>query len=260
MAKLVNMKKPMIRQFGQFWLALSFLTRIPVPKRLNFEGLTLAQAAWAFPLVGGLAGVITAGVYVAMISLGIMHGIAAWIAFAAQLLLTGGLHEDGLADMADGLAHGRDREAKLAIMRDSRIGVYGVLALMIVVTLRTKSMAQFGGNAWWFFIAAAAGSRACMVVLMYCLPHARKEGLAASAGKPGAYTTLMALLLGTAPLLMLGAWQLSAACLCAAIITCFIIARIAIRHFGGITGDVLGAAQQITEVMMLVILSSQRLI
>ena len=238
----------------QFWLALSFLTRIPVPKFVHLEGAQFAESAWAFPLVGGLVGGVTTSVYLSMAWLGMVHGIAAWVAIAVEFLLTGGLHEDGLADTADGLACGRNREEKLSIMRDSRVGTYGVLALMVVLTLRTKCMAQFGYDAWWYFISLSACSRACMVALMYSLPNARADGLAANAGKPGKYVTLIAILLGVAPFLMIGLWRPMAACLIVAIATYFIMSFIIKKHFGGITGDVLGAMQQISETAMYVIL------
>src|SRR5256885_2159102 len=101
----------------QFFLSLGFFMRIPVPVR---GGATLADSAWAFPLAGATVGAFAASAYLLLLSLGLAHGIAAWLALAFQIVLTGALHEDGLADTADALVHGRSREQKLAIMRDSR--------------------------------------------------------------------------------------------------------------------------------------------
>jgi len=242
----------------QFLLALSFLTRLPIPKRMNFNEISLARAAWAFPLVGIIVGLLGSCAYMLALHYEVKRALAAWLAIGACLLITGGLHEDGLADTADGLAHGRDREQKLAIMRDSRIGSYGVIALIIMLSLRANAIASFsnGFDAFVTCAAAAALSRASIVFLMVATPYARQDGLAAMAGKPTMNAALCALWISVIPLLFLIKLNIVLPCLLALVITCGIIKHLASRHFGGITGDVLGATQQVTEVVMLIILSS----
>ena len=248
-----------------FWLALSFLSRIPLPKRLaerqNWE-TPLAQAAWAFPIVGIILGALAAGVYILAITLGISATIASWVAVSFYLLLTGGLHEDGLADMADGLAHGRTQDEKLAIMKDSRIGSYGVIALIIILCLRANALAIFSASYETLLViaGAAALSRAGMVFSMYYFPSARTEGLAAQAGKPTRNHMLLAVAIGSVPLAILLQPQYTILCFCVAALSSLFVGRLAVKHFGGITGDVLGATQQITEVILLVILGSSLLI
>lgn len=235
--------------------AFGFFTRLPVPQG---SGVPLARASWAFAPVGAVVGLLAAIVYLAALYLGATHSIAAWLAVGALVLLDGGLHEDGLADTADALAHGRDREQKLAIMRDSRIGTYGVLALVITLALRAHSIASLG-NGWVtlaIFMAAGAASRVSLAVLMHLLPNAREDGLANLAGKPTRQETWIAAGLGALALLITGNLPVAFICLLALILLGFCIARTAQKHFGGITGDVLGAAQQLFEVTLLVILAA----
>jgi adenosylcobinamide-GDP ribazoletransferase len=238
----------------EFLLALTFLTRISVAKTRDFSGLTLAGSVWAFPVIGILTGGIAALGYAVAVTLGLTHSIAAWIAIAGLLLLTGGLHEDGLADMADGMAHGRDREQKLAIMRDSRIGSYGVLALIAVLAIRANAMAAFDANATMVcaFVAAAAASRALMVIAMHTLPPARMDGLAAHAGKPTLRRTAIAACIAITLLITAHALLSGLAVLAASYV---VIRHIALTRLGGITGDVLGALQQVSEAALLAVFS-----
>ncbi len=239
-----------------FLLALSFFTRTPLGKTRDFGDRTLAQVAWAFPLVGALIGALMAGVYLLLLYFGVAHNPSAWLTIGFSVLLTGGLHEDGLADMADGLAMGRDRQQKLAIMRDSRIGSYGALALVIMLAVRANAMASFGYETYtiWVFIGVSAASRTCLVVMMHLLPPARTDGLFANAGKPSCTHTLIAititalLLVGTVHSIILSVLALAA--------LFAIIARISRIHFGGLTGDILGALQQLSEVLLLVLFSA----
>lgn len=242
----------------QFLLALSFLTRLPVPKSMDLGRMTLSRAAWAFPLVGIIIGLLSGGIYLLALECEAKRIVSAWLAVCFGLLLTGGLHEDGLADTADGLAHGRNREQKLAIMRDSRIGTYGVIALIASLSLRANAIASFSTalETLVAFAAASALSRAAMVFLMYAVSAARTDGLAAMAGKPSTNATLAALWLCLIPLILFIKLTLLLLSLMTVVIACLVSKRVAIKHFGGITGDVLGATQQITEVALLIILSS----
>ncbi len=238
----------------KFLLALSFFTRIPIGKR-DFGSLTLAQAAAYFPVIGALIGLLDGVFYLLMFAIGLPTIISAWLTIGFHLLLTGGLHEDGLADTADGLAAGRDREQKLSIMRDSRIGSYGVLALITVISLRANLIAGFTGNfaTIMIFIATAACSRSFLAIFMQNVPYARDYGLAARAGKPATEQVIIAISIAICSLLLTGKIIATITAIFSLAIIYVAIKQIANKNFGGITGDVLGAAQQISEVALLLI-------
>ncbi|MDZ7905514.1 MAG: adenosylcobinamide-GDP ribazoletransferase [Cypionkella sp.] len=129
-------------------LALMLLTRLPAGHLAQAgDPPPLARAVWAYPIVGALVGAMGAGVLVGAATLGLAPSIAATLALAVCILATGGLHEDGLADVADGFGGGQDRARKLEIMRDSRIGSYGTLALILSLALRVQILAAFAGTA-----------------------------------------------------------------------------------------------------------------
>src|SRR5580698_7248685 len=123
--------------------AILFSTRVPLPRATPVAGSAIAQAAWAFPVAGILVGVIGALVYALAHRLGLPAWPTAALSIVATLLATGCLHEDGLADTADGFGGGATREQKLDIMRDSRIGTYGVCALIVALLLRVGVLASF---------------------------------------------------------------------------------------------------------------------
>ena len=119
-----------------------------------------------------------AGVYITVNSLGLPAGLAAILALAAGMMMTGGLHEDGLADCADGFGGGQTRDQKLEIMKDSRVGSYGVLALILVIAARIMALAALPATAQSLIlvISLAMVSRLMMVVYLNWLPSARAEG------------------------------------------------------------------------------------
>ena len=157
-----------------FAIAAAFLTRLPIGTPADAAG-RLAASSWAFPLVGAGVGAIAALVFLVAELLGLGAGAAALLAVLAALCVTGALHEDGLADTADGLFGGNDRPRRLAIMRDSRLGAYGVLALVLSVTLRAAALAQ-SGEAFYAglaLVAAHAASRGVLPAAMRVLAPAR---------------------------------------------------------------------------------------
>src|SRR5579875_2043895 len=169
----------------EFLAACRFLTRLPLGgARGEAVPPILADTVWAFPLVGLVVGLIGGIAYAIASALALPALAAALIAIAATVLVTGGLHEDGLADTADGFGGGATREDKLAIMRDSRTGAYGVLALIFSLGLRTVAVADIAAR-WHVLaalVAAHALSRGVMPVAMRWLDPAREDGLGASAG------------------------------------------------------------------------------
>lgn len=231
-------------------LAFAFLTRLPVGTPADWGPAALARAAWAFPLVGVVVGLIAAAAFAAATWSGLTLNLAAVAAVAASIWTTRALHEDGLADIADGFGGGHDRERKLAIMRDSRVGSFAVLALGISLLARVGAITALDHAAYVVpaLVGAGAASRAAMVALMYAMAPARPDGLGRQAGRPSAATLVLALLIAAAAAelglgLRSGLYGLVGAAIGAAA-----IAWLARRHIGGQTGDVLGAAQQAAEI------------
>ncbi len=237
-------------------IALQFLTRLPVPIQTDWRPGRLARAAWAFPLAGLVAGSLGAGVFWLTVLAGLGPTIAAILTVAAGLLITGALHEDGLVDVADGLGGGHSRARKLEIMRDSRIGTYGAAALVLVLVLKTALLARIGAPATVFLALAAAGalSRSAVVVVMTLLPQARTDGRSAEAGRPARSVCALAVVLGAVPLALLGTPGLGA--LAAAGIVLLLWGVLAQRQVGGQTGDILGGAQVVTDLTVLLVLAA----
>jgi adenosylcobinamide-GDP ribazoletransferase len=237
--------------------SFGFLTRLPMPGGL--PSVPLAEAMRAFPLAGAVIGAVSGLVLAGLALTGLPGLAAAGLALAAQALLTGGLHEDGLADTADGFGGGRDRENKLAIMRDSHIGTYGVLALTLGLLVKAAALGELAKASSIAVIAllAASGafSRAVMVWLMATTPPARSDGLARGVGQPSDFTARTALVAGgliavvlvlatrglVSTLVILGAGALAAG----------LFRFLAMRQIGGHTGDTCGALQFLAETAMI---------
>lgn len=245
-----------LRLLADLRLCFGTLTRIPMHGPGNGEATTLARAAWAFPLIGLVVGAIGAVVYAIASAIGFPAWIAAPLAIAAAVLATGGMHEDGLADVADGFGGGRDRESKLAIMRDSRTGAFGVLALLLATALRIGALVAIARPAAVAVALVIAGalSRAAIVWAMLLGRSARDDGLGVAAGRADPVTaggaTAMALL---AAILIVGP---TAAILAAAATfgAGLAVLGLAVRQIRGTTGDVYGAVQQIAEIAALMVL------
>jgi adenosylcobinamide-GDP ribazoletransferase len=240
--------------------AIFFLTRIPLKIEDGSRLPPLSQAARAFGLAGALAGLIAGVAGAVAFHLGLGSFVAASVALAAGILATGALHEDGLADMADGFWGGHTIQRKLAIMRDSRIGSYGVLALGLALLIRAGLLAailQHGGAISLILLMAGAGaiSRALMVPLMAHLPAARPDGLSASAGVPEKPVVQQALALGGGLALVLfwaGAGLFAGLlALILAAAAAYGVSRLALAHIGGQTGDVCGALSVLSEMAAL---------
>lgn len=230
--------------------ALGLLTRLPVPVDGAKATARGAAAAWAYPLVGMLLGGVQALVLALLLSLGLPAAISAALVLALVVVLTGALHEDGLADSADGLWGGWDKARRLAIMKDSQIGSYGVIALVLGLGLRwlgLVALAQAGDFALVLVVIAAL-SRAAMVAVMAALPHARDTGLSHAVGRPAPRVAVVALALAIALAMITG----NLALVIVAGLVATLCAMIARAKIGGQTGDILGAVQQVTEIAMLV--------
>ena len=237
---------------ARFWLALQFLTRLPVrtegiyaPERLRFTPAF-------YPAVGAVVGLITGGLAWGFGAI-FPPVVAVLLSTLGGILVTGALHEDGLADLCDGLGGGRTRERALAIMRDSRLGTDGVLALVLALGSKVSALAAL--PLWALplvLVAGHAASRAAMLAVMASADYARAEGAAAAVagGISGAALRLAALTTALALLPMLVFLPLLA--LVGGILG-LIFALAAIRQrflarLGGYTGDCLGATQQVSEI------------
>lgn len=246
------------------FVALVFLTRFRVSIRL--PELPLARTVWAWPLIGLFVGFLIGLSLIIARAIGLPPLPATIIAVAIGVLATGALHEDGLADIADGFGGGRDRAAKLSIMRDSRVGAYGVLVLIIAILLRTAALASFLPRVDYVFLlivpmAAHAGGRAAMAVALRLLPPAREDGLGAVTGRPSWIQAIIAAILGGLPLLAIGPAKFSVslgtgAVLAAAVVAAIAVGWLARRQIGGQTGDVLGAICIATEIAALLAASA----
>jgi len=235
-------------------LAFGFLTRLRLPVS-QASAEQFARSARTYPLVGAWVGLIGAAVLAGTAWLGLPPAACALFAVAAMVLLTGGLHEDGLADVADGFGGGSSAKQRLEIMRDSRIGAYGVLALILAVGVKAALLVGFGSlrEAVLALIAAAALSRAVMPFLMAWLGPARHDGLGHSAGAPWVIDVLASLALGTGVAMLCLPWGVALAALLAAVVVALVIGFMAVKRIGGKTGDVLGATQQVAEVAVLAV-------
>lgn len=242
-----------IRLFRDIQVCLGFYTRLPVKAVVVPR---FADAQWAAPVAGLSIGALCGIVLWLTTVVGLPAGIAAALTLAFGALLTGALHEDGLADVADGFGGGHTAEDKLSIMKDSRLGSYGGLALVLSVLARWSALVTLAAVdplvCLIALIAAHGASRAAIPMFMVRLPSARRGGLADGVGRMELRTAGIALAIGFAVLLPGG---LMFACVAALTIAGLFVSleRLALRQVGGQTGDVLGALQQGCEIAVLAV-------
>lgn len=232
--------------------AFGLLTRIPIPNDSRLAMKRGAAVVWAFPLVGALIGAIAGTTHTIATLVGLPHALAAGLAICVLVMLTGALHEDGLADTADGFFGGWTKEVRLEIMKDSRIGAFGVLALIMTMGLRfggavSLPSLEFG----WALVSAAMISRAAMAALWAALPAVRRGGLTAVTGRP----TRAAVVIGAVIAIALSLCILPAKAVLVAtffgVLAVSIVGIVAFNKIGGQTGDILGAAQVCAELAIL---------
>jgi adenosylcobinamide-GDP ribazoletransferase len=238
--------------------AVSLCTRLPVaPAKPLAEG-ELARASWAFPVAGLLIGLVAAAVYGLADRLHIPSQAGSALALATTVFFTGAMHEDGLADTADGFGGGKTREKKLEIMRDSRIGTYGACALGLSLLLRWSALSALGNvrSVALALIVAHVAARAIVPVFMNLVPPARSEGLSSRAGQPPPVSVVIALALGIIALAFAfgaGAMSIGVVLLIA---IALLIGLLSVNQIGGQTGDVLGALEQTAETTLLLMAAS----
>lgn len=237
--------------------ALMLLTRLPVWTVRDEAAPDLSRSVWAYPLIGALVGAIGAAGFYCGSMFGLPSILSAGSAVGLTILVTGALHEDGLADTADGLGGGATPEQKLEIMRDSRIGTFGALAIVLSLLLRIHALAGFTSIATGAAVMVTLHclSRGAIVALLATLEPARREGMGAVAGHPSRPVVVLGILLAVAPLLVWPLWM-AARMLAATAFGALLVGRLARRHVGGYTGDVLGAAQQVSECSAWIVLAT----
>jgi adenosylcobinamide-GDP ribazoletransferase len=232
--------------------AIQFLTRVPV--RRDTAADTAVVVVW-FPVVGGLVGAAVGGT-----AAGLDHAdpaaVAAAVAVLVGVLITGALHEDGLADMADAIAGGSTRERRFEILKDPRHGSYGVAALCGSIVLRVVAVASLGpAAAFGGLVAAHALARGAAVATMGAVPVARPDGLGAEyARSVGAGRALVANVIAIGIGALATGWWVGPLAAGAAVAAAA-VAWLAWRALGGITGDVLGAIEQVAECVVLVVVT-----
>lgn len=245
--------------------SVGFLSRLPVHARF-FEGHdgTISRAVRAFPLAGVVISLPAACILWALLALDAEPFLAAIVSLGALTITAGALHEDGLADAADGLGGGLDKNHALDIMKDSRIGSYGVVALILSFGIRAGALMQMGEDltplgAALCLAATAAASRGLMVWHWSVLPPARTNGTAAGAGRPQheARNTAIGLAALLSFVLLLPVYRPGSVlfALAFAVLAAFAFTRFVDKKLGGHTGDTIGATQQITAMAMFVALA-----
>ncbi|WP_279479244.1 adenosylcobinamide-GDP ribazoletransferase [Aureimonas sp. SK2] len=250
----------MIRLLYPALRAGAFLTRLPaVPAAFAGPPVPLGRDAPAFPVVGLLVAAPSALLLYGVLQTGLSPLAASALAVLLLVALTGALHEDGLGDTADGLFGHADRSRALAIMKDSRVGTYGALALVGALLLRIALLADIAAGsalaAALALPAAGAASRGAMALLWAALPSADPGGLADRVGRPSPRAGRLAVLIGillalvsTLPVFGTGAVLLPPFL---AAVAWLLLSGVLRRRLGGQTGDTLGACQQVTELAWL---------
>lgn len=246
--------------------SVAFLSRLPVPSQFFKGGDTveMRHTARAFPAAGLLIALPAAFLVMVFAAFDASPQLTGWLAIALTALITGALHEDGLADMADGFGSGKDKARMLDIMKDSRIGSYGTIAMILSFALRATALASLietlpAKTAAACLVAAIVFSRAVMVWHWQALSAAKTSGIAAGAGQPGTSERNIALAIGLAIFILFTLHALpilSVACvLAAAFLASLLFGRLCAGKIGGHTGDTIGACQQITEIVILIALA-----
>jgi adenosylcobinamide-GDP ribazoletransferase len=232
-----------------FFAALQFLTIFRLPSRLAPNGEALLRAPLFFPVVGLLIGALVAAIDWGM---GFIFPALIRSVFSVILLiaLSGALHADGLADTADGLLSSRPRERMLEIMRDSRVGPMGVVALVSVICLKIAALASVDQSVrFWVLVLMPVAGRSALLIVMAVLPYARPEGLA------GAFqlrSPVFFILWAMGLLLLVGCIAGGIEGASAAVASCVFVLLFTVylrRKIGGYTGDTLGAACELTELI-----------
>lgn len=239
--------------------AFTLLTRLPVARfTTSGQPPDLARCVWAFPIVGLAVNGTGALIYWLARKIGIPPLLAAVWTLAATTILSGGFHDDGLADTADGFGGGTTPARKLDIMRDSRIGTYGALALLLSALVRVTAIAALSRPAIVTTAMILAGmlGRSAMLLPLLVLKPARDNGMGASMGQPRATSASLGLGVAILASFLSLPTSLATAAAVFGFGSALLLARLASRQIGGYTGDVLGACEIATECVVLTVIAA----
>lgn len=242
---------------ADLYCGLSFFTRVPVQwlYRPNFP-FSFGRAVWIWPWIGFIIGLIISAIFNAACQFFPSAWIIGFLTLGMQFLLTGGLHEDGLADMADGFGGGKDKEHKLEIMRDNRLGSYGVLTLIVILGLQVSALsflARYNTTyAVMILVITAILSRVSMIIPICCSQPARSDGLATSLINISRPSILIALLSTLILVFTLTSWTTAIIYMILSGIISAGITLYSQKHIQGYTGDVLGAIQTLVSTAILI--------
>lgn len=246
---------------NSFLIGLQFLTRIFVVKQSVWTEKSFGESVKFFPAVGAILGIICAVIAGAinLLNLPLLTGA---IGFATLIILTGGIHCDGLMDSADGLFSGREREKILLIMKDSRAGSFGVVAMILVAAIEISTLAELARLSTWFLCAAIYFApiigRLMMVVTIGAFPYARAEGMGKAFAQFTTRRTIIFAALETTLLLLPLNFISEIFFICAAsaslvaLLVTWRFANFATEKIGGVTGDIYGAVTTLTEMFALI--------
>jgi adenosylcobinamide-GDP ribazoletransferase len=235
--------------------AFTLLTRIPVG--LGAAPPTIARAVWAFPIVGLTVGALGGLVYWGTQRLGMSPLLGGCWSIAAIVIATGAFHEDGLADVADGFGGGATRQRKLEIMRDSRLGSYGTLALIFSALIRVSAVAALArpDKVIPALILAAMLGRSGIIVILLISKPARADGIASSLNHLPRASALIGLALAIGATVLLLPKILAATIIATTLAVSLAVAGLARRQIGGHTGDVLGTSVVVIECAVMSVLA-----
>ena len=244
----------MKHQFNLFLIALTFFSRIPVPCKIDFRPELLNQANRYFTLVGWILGAIVAAIFY-LATLLFDQNIAVFLALAFSLLLTGAFHEDGLADTFGGFYGGMDKEAKLRIMKDSRLGTYGAAALVFALLGKWLFLSE-SGTPLLAMLVAYPLSRCVASSFIFDMPYSQSSDGSKSKPLASQQTTaeLLISLLTALPVFLFLSFEIALILLLILVILRFGLKFWMKKHIGGYSGDTLGATQQISELTIYAVL------
>ena len=240
---------------NSFLIGLQFLTRIHLVRQTVWTAEDFGRSTRFFPLVGLVLGICYAlAAWLLLYALG-MRSLTAALLLILPLLLTGGLHADGFMDTADGVFSGRDRARKLEIMKDSRVGAFGVVSFVMLMFVQYALLSDLAPMLFVpaLFVMPIIG-RLAMVLAVACFPYAREDGMGKTFADMADRSTAVIAALTTAVLVL--PWgMLATAALVLGTLFALLFCRTMTNILGGVTGDVYGAATVLTETLVLAVFS-----
>lgn len=240
------------REWQAFWLAVGFLTRVPMPVKVDYSQALMNQCSVYFPLVGLLLGAVYAALY-SVLAMVWSPLVCVLLVLAFHLWITGAFHEDGLADCADALGGGYTVARRLAIMKDSRIGTYGTVALIVALGLKVALLVE-ASPVWLALLLGPAISRLAPLCLMRSLPYVTDPDTSKSKPVAEGFSGQRWLAAAAGVLLLAVLFQVMVLALLAVALVVLVWGAMLKKSLGGYTGDALGASVILSELVFLLLL------